>query len=263
MALTKTNKTVTDVSNISVALGQDSVSGGILHIVTTGLDTKASVSHQHLEYAPLSSPVLTGTPHSPTPTIGNRSTRIATTQFVGDEINSALGTLLTLSTADGRYVKLAGSVMSGPLSLSSDPTLNMHAATKQYVDNTSQVPFTRIRIASSSEPRSINYGSDLTVSTFKYQNSTILPIFVNYSRVNSNLSQIYGEAMCYVSQDGLTNWILVVSARYGSSSYDNPVVGFVVPPGWFYRINSSQSNDSGLTYSTGSNSMFFVWTEYY
>ena len=41
---------------------------------------------------------------------------------------------VNLQTADGRFVRLVGSTMTGPLTLSADPTQNMHAATKQYVD---------------------------------------------------------------------------------------------------------------------------------
>ena len=36
--------------------------------------------------------------------------------------------------ADARYLKLTGGTMTGPLKLSGDPTENMGAATKQYVD---------------------------------------------------------------------------------------------------------------------------------
>ena len=38
-------------------------------------------------------------------------------------------------TLDDRYVMLAGSTMTGPLILNADPTDNLGAATKQYVDN--------------------------------------------------------------------------------------------------------------------------------
>jgi Collagen triple helix repeat (20 copies) len=38
-------------------------------------------------------------------------------------------------TADGRYVAIAGSTMTGSLLLNADPTDNLGSATKQYVDN--------------------------------------------------------------------------------------------------------------------------------
>ena len=37
--------------------------------------------------------------------------------------------------ADARYLQLAGGTMTGPLTLAGDPTENLQAATKQYVDN--------------------------------------------------------------------------------------------------------------------------------
>ena len=39
------------------------------------------------------------------------------------------------SAADSDYVNVSGDVMTGFLTLNADPTINLHAATKQYVDN--------------------------------------------------------------------------------------------------------------------------------
>ncbi len=66
--------------------------------------------------------------------------------------SGTLGTLIdpTLLTT---YLKLAGGTMVGPIVLSGDPTLALHAATKQYVDAASGQ--TRIRlIPSDSDPGS-------------------------------------------------------------------------------------------------------------
>lgn len=38
------------------------------------------------------------------------------------------------TSLDGRFVKLTGDTMTGPLTLSGNPTANLHAVTKQYVD---------------------------------------------------------------------------------------------------------------------------------
>ena len=61
---------------------------------------------------------------------GNNIIRIsnAGVPITGD-INLQPGTL------DDRYVMLAGSTMTGPLILNADPTDNLGAATKQYVDS--------------------------------------------------------------------------------------------------------------------------------
>lgn len=42
---------------------------------------------------------------------------------------------MNLQTSDGRYVRKIGGVMTGALTLNGDPTQVLHAATKQYVDN--------------------------------------------------------------------------------------------------------------------------------
>lgn len=55
------------------------------------IETLATLA-QLATYAPLASPGLTGNPTAPTQTTGNRSTRLATTDFVGNEIN-AIGTV--------------------------------------------------------------------------------------------------------------------------------------------------------------------------
>lgn len=50
-----------------------------------------------------------------------------------------LKTLITqIQNNNGAYVLLAGSIMTGYLTLSDDPTLPRHAATKRYVDNVIQ-----------------------------------------------------------------------------------------------------------------------------
>jgi hypothetical protein len=135
MSLTKINKTVSDITSLSSALVLDTVADGVRSYIDTGLAGKSSTAHVHSQYAPVDSPAFTGSPTAFTPTTGNRSTRLATTQFVGDELSSALSTLLTISTADARYLKLTGGTTTGPVTLSADPVNNMHAATKQYVDN--------------------------------------------------------------------------------------------------------------------------------
>jgi antitoxin component YwqK of YwqJK toxin-antitoxin module len=98
---------------------------------------------------------LRGTPTAPTANRGTATTQLATTGFVGnavsDLIDSApnlLDTLNELALAindDASFattvtnsiatkVALAGDTMTGFLTLHADPSSNMHAATKQYVD---------------------------------------------------------------------------------------------------------------------------------
>jgi hypothetical protein len=98
---------------------------------------------------------LRGTPTAPTANRGTATTQLATTGFVGnavsDLIDSApnlLDTLNELALAindDASFattvtnsiatkVALAGDTMTGFLTLHADPSSNLHAATKQYVD---------------------------------------------------------------------------------------------------------------------------------
>lgn len=60
-----------------------------------------------------------------TQSVGDSSTKIATTAFVNAEISNDA-------------VLKSGSTMTGALTLSGDPTNPLHAATKQYVDSTAQ-----------------------------------------------------------------------------------------------------------------------------
>ena len=105
--------------------------------------------------APLESPSLTGTPLAPTATPGTNNTQIATTAYadaavaaIVDGAPDLLNTLnelaaainddenfaSTLTTLAGEKVAKAGDTMTGLLVLSADPSAELGAATKQYVD---------------------------------------------------------------------------------------------------------------------------------
>jgi hypothetical protein len=87
---------------------------------STKIATTAFVKAQN--YAPLASPTLTGTPAAPTASIGTNTTQIATTAFVNAEIaNDAL-----LKT---------GGTLTGPITLSGDPTADLHAVPRQWVES--------------------------------------------------------------------------------------------------------------------------------
>ena len=87
---------------------------------STKIATTAFVNAQN--YAPLASPTLTGTPAAPTASIGTNTTQIATTAFVNAEIaNDAL-----LKT---------GGTLTGPITLSGDPTADLHAVPRQWVES--------------------------------------------------------------------------------------------------------------------------------
>ena len=88
----------------------------------TNVATTAFVKAQ--AYATLASPTLSGTPLAPTASTGTNTTQIATTAYVNAEIaNDA--------------VLLAGSTMTGALTLSGDPTAENHATNKHWVEGRS------------------------------------------------------------------------------------------------------------------------------
>ena len=78
-------------------------------LIKTALDDKAD----------LSSPALTGTPTAPTPTAGDDSTKIATTEFVQDAIDAEE------TRADGAYLPLTGGSVTGNLTVSGTITGNV------------------------------------------------------------------------------------------------------------------------------------------
>jgi hypothetical protein len=118
---------------------------GVTNAIQTQLDSKA----------PLASPSLTGNPTAPTASAGTNSTQIATTAYVEtavanlvdgapglldtlNELAAAIGDdenfASTLTASVGEKVAKSGDTMTGALTLNADPSNNLHAATKQYVD---------------------------------------------------------------------------------------------------------------------------------
>lgn len=87
---------------------------------STAIATTAFVKAQN--YAPLASPTLTGTPAAPTAAVSTNTTQIATTAF-------------TLAQISNDAVLKSGSTMSGALTLSGDPTADLHAVPRQWVQS--------------------------------------------------------------------------------------------------------------------------------
>lgn len=89
---------------------------------STAIATTAFVKAQG--YVSSSSPALTGTPTAPTAAIGTNTTQLATTAYVNAEIaNDA--------------VLLSGGTMTGALTLSGDPTTDLHAVPRRWLDGLS------------------------------------------------------------------------------------------------------------------------------
>jgi hypothetical protein len=99
----------------------------------TNVATTAFVKAQN--YAPLASPGLTGTPTAPTAAVDTNTTQIATTAFVNAEI------------ANDAVLK-SGATMTGALTLSGDPTADLHAVPRRWVQ--SLAPKQACRVATTS-----------------------------------------------------------------------------------------------------------------
>jgi predicted secreted acid phosphatase len=88
--------------------------------------------------APLASPTFTGTVTLPTGTV--TSAMILDGTIVNADINAsaaiAQSKISNLTSDLAAKLPLAGGTMTGALTLSADPSSSLHAATKQYVDNT-------------------------------------------------------------------------------------------------------------------------------
>ena len=141
--------TVSGITKAMVDLGNVDNTSDANKPVSTAAQTALDLK------APLASPALTGTPTAPTASAGNNSTQVATTAYADAAVASLvdgapalLNTLnelaaaisddanfaTTLTTSVGEKVSKAGDTMTGLLVLSADPSANLGAATKQYVD---------------------------------------------------------------------------------------------------------------------------------
>lgn len=110
---------------------------------------KVRLSTLHEFLAPLDSPILTGTPFSTTPPVGNNSTRIATTEYVQNELGASL-TLDSLQDVTNPGTPLAGQALiyddvtgtfvvksltaTNREILTADKALTLASATYQFLD---------------------------------------------------------------------------------------------------------------------------------
>jgi len=126
---------IADVTSLQTTLDGKAATahGHVIADVTglqAGLDGKSAIGHVHaiadstgLQTA-LDGKAPTGHTHPWADVTGEPNT------IAGYGITDAY----TKTDSDGRYLQLAGGAMSGALTLAADPTLAMHAVTKQYAD---------------------------------------------------------------------------------------------------------------------------------
>ena len=76
----------------------------------------------------------------------------------------------------GGYVRIAGSTMTGPLTLNAAPTQNLHAATKKYVDDNAYQAKYRYNVVS---PTSTISGLDVNNNTLQFTSTLNVDVYRN------------------------------------------------------------------------------------
>jgi Chaperone of endosialidase len=113
---------------------------------------------------------------------------------------------LTKPVADTYYVQLGGSVMTGPLILSEEPTADMQAATKFYVDN--QTPDVDRAYVDSQDALRVLKGGD-TMTGQLTVNAPILITDTNFGFPGLSLLGSNGDLIQFIdSQNVAPRWIL-------------------------------------------------------
>lgn len=155
------------------------------------------------DLAPKASPAFTGTPTAPTPTAGDDSTKIATTEFVQDAIDSEE------TRADGAYLPLTGGSVTGNLTVSGtitgdvtgDLTGNADSATNDA--NGNPIASTYLPLTGGSITGDINLTGDLNIA-----NGMLL------GSGSNNTSDLFFVGNSRSGYDGYTG-------LYGANSYYN------------------------------------------
>ena len=113
-----------EASALAVAKAGDTM-GGPLTLSGDPIAPLQATTKQYTDTkAPLTSPALQGTPTAPIPGPGVSTSQIATTEWTQFELSGQLSF----------FLNKAGGIMTGPITLQSDPVSALQAAPKQYVD---------------------------------------------------------------------------------------------------------------------------------
>lgn len=236
MSLTKIDSSVANISDLSKSIALDPVVGGVKLYVDTGLAAKANTNHNHdASYLKLSGGSLTGvlTLVSSVPT---GDWQAAPKKYVDDHVSSAITGLLSLSVADGRYLKLAGGTMSNFLTLNANPTNNLHAATKQYVD---------VRTGSAQIWHDVS--SERTLGTV-YHNDTghAIQIYVTLSPPSGASVNVVSMGATNSASDISFAAPNLMTETYGGTGI-TCIINTVVPDGYYYKVSSTQSGSAFWT----------------
>lgn len=125
--------------------------------------------------------------------VGGGGSALAVGAGTGITVN-ANDIALDLTYADGRYINTAGDTMTGDLTLAGDPTTNLMAATKQYVDS----------VRSALEGSTFVYDSGVTSSASHVVTHNIGTKYCNVTVIDSNDKVIIPDSITFDSTNQLT-----------------------------------------------------------
>ena len=197
----------------------------------------------------------TGTAATAT-TATTATTANAVATGAGNSITAALNNSATTTTInasaisqDPRYVLKAGDTMTGLLALSADPTANLGAATKQYVDNSISAGTAAnvsgiVAIANGGTGSAAQNFVDLTTNQTAAGNKTFTGTF--------NVSTCFTVEARPSSTGGLNNFIGMNAGLVNTTGLGNTFVGHNSgkaniggSSNCFFGLNSGSSNTSG------------------
>jgi hypothetical protein len=141
-------------------------------------------------FAPLASPSFTGTPTAPTPTAGDNSSKLATTNFI--------------ATALASYVPFSGGTMTGPLTISETASVynltltntNVNGAGLLFNGNGGTTPSKTLRVRSG-EVEWVNSANSVIISSLTDAGAYTAATSVNSPIGNFSSNLIAGGSFTY------------------------------------------------------------------
>lgn len=109
--------------------GAAALNGGGTSTTPATADNSTAIATTAYVKAQLANTALTGTPTAPTASAGTNTTQIATTAFVTSAVAAGGG------GGGAGYLALSGGTMTGAITLAGDPTSDLHAIPRQWVES--------------------------------------------------------------------------------------------------------------------------------
>ena len=252
---------MSDYSKSTNFAAKDALTTGDPNKVVKGTeidDEFNAISSAIASKADTSSPTFSGTPAAPTATAGTNTTQLATTAFVKTAVDTATGSLGTLSTQDSNSVSITGGSISGITDLAiadggtgastaADAFTNLKQAATDTATGVVELATvaevqtgtdtTRAITPAGFNGASLGWGqswTDVTASRAKattYTNSTGKPIMVAVTCSSSGAPSPY-TVSAYVGS---------VIVSQASTGFDADNLTWIVPNGSTYKIELSST----------------------